>query len=276
MMTYQLTDKELQQVPGCTPLKIYIVLNNSPNGMTAAELAEMVGSSRSRTYEICEELRKTGQIFRKSGLYSGNSDKIPEIRKEKEKNQKKEEIQQGIILSSTTTKNSELVLFEWLTADAEYVHLLCKVYELVPEGGASQEAEIEVLRPFILHFHDWLNAKRVNLQKKGAADCQDHFLRWMSSQVKRAKAAAGVSTPSPSGDSPCLRRRVSTAQPSLTQEQLNEQMLQKQRRMEQAEELQRHLEEQQKAAQDSQDAMQKFFAKHSFNKPSTTTKERRQ
>ena len=245
-MTYKISDEEMHEVPGCTPLKIYIVLNNSPNGMTAAELAERLNVPKSSIYYSMSELRKLGTLVQKVGTFSKKLEFFPSFRKEKEKNQKKEEsLLQGVYSSSTTSKYREEVLFEWLTADAEYVHLTCVLFELVPEGGGDLSAEIEILRPYIHRFSTWLKAKRVNLEKKGAADCRDHFISWMPSQVKLAKAKAAAEAAKSA--SPQHNRG---APPTLTKEQQAEQMLQKQRRMEKAAELQRHMEEQNQAAGD--------------------------
>ena len=286
MMTYQLTDEELQQVPGCTPLKIFIVLNNSPNGMTAAELAERlhipertVFHNLAKMSEVAHKYCQKWHTLQDVALSARScTDLLQDVAvsatfdKEKEKNQKKEE---NLTTTSTTARMREdldekEILFSWLTEREDYLRELAKRNGLLKEGGGGETHThtelIEVFRPYIEEFAERLRLEDVDIWLKGRHDTLKHFYSWLPKYI-RAKEAEALSTPSPlSGYFPCLRRRVSGVASTLTKEQQDEQMLQKRRRMEKAEELQRQMEEQTKAAASDSEAMHRIFARFGLDK----------
>ena len=268
-MTYQLTDEELQQVPGCTPLKIFIVLNNSPNGMTAAELAERLGINKRTAYLALTKMKESSQIVKNSSLFCRKLHKNEENFKEKEKNQKKEE---SLTTTSTTTRMRENfdekeILFSWLTEREDFLRELAKRNGLLKEGGGetdTHEGLIEVFRPYIEEFAERLRLEDVDIWLKGRHDTLKHFYSWLPKYM-RAKAA-----PPP---------QYSRGAPqTLTKEQQDEQFLQKRRRMEKAAELQRHMDEQNRAAENStqSEGYKNIMARFGHNKPKNNNdKERR-
>ena len=120
----------------------------------------------------------------------------------------------------------------------------------------SQITDDESLRGMVDEFLNGELRKGVDLARK--SDLREHFWRWLPKfQAKREIAEKGH-TPSACGHSPYLRGRVSG---ELTDYQIDEQMLMKRRREEQAAELQRQLNAQQAASADAGDAREAFFAK---------------
>ena len=262
-MEYTVTDEELRRIPGCTPLKIYIVLNNSPNGATAAMLANQLHTPSSTLFKALPKLSKMGVLWKNGSIYFPNVEKTSTFGKEREKNQKRREssLNGEKYSSSTSYKQVFDVLFSWLTSDEVYLVDLCELAELVPASSPDNELRKELLRPFVQVFARWLRVQKSDILKKGAEDCKNHFLRWLPSQIERRnKKAAAKAKPSSSP-------RSARGQ-QLTEEQQREDMLLKRRRLELAAEQQRHLEEIQRAADGSTDttARDRIFARLGLNK----------
>ena len=275
-MEYKVTDEELRQIPGCTPLKIYIVLNNSPNGATAAMLANQLQCPRSSLFYGLSQVQKLGLLSKNGDIYSNILDKSPRFGKEKEKKQKKKENPTGNISTTTTLNKEQFVnlIFSWFLADADYMKRLCDLFEIAGAEVGDLQKMKEGLTPYVISFARLLRMHKTDLEKKGAEDTKSHFFNWMQAgnyqRIARAleraaekKEREAVHTPSPQAvPSPYLRGRVAQAQ-QLTEEQQAEQMLQKRRRMEKAEEQQRHLDEIQREADGSTDttARDRIFAR---------------
>ena len=257
-MDYVVSDEELRRIPGCTPLKIYIVLNNSPNGATAAMLANQLHTPASTLFKALPKLSKMGVLWKNGSIYFPNVEKSSTSGKEREKNQKRREnsLNGEKYSSSTSYKQVFDVLFSWLTSDEVYLVDLCELAELVPASSPDNELRKELLRPFIQVFARWLRVQKSDILQKGAEDCKNHFLRWLPSQIERRNKKAAAKAKSSSSP------RSARGQ-QLTEEQQAEQMLQKRRRMEKAEEQQRHLDEIQREADGSTDttARDRIFAR---------------
>ena len=253
-----MTDEELRRIPGCTPLKIYIVLNNSPNGATATMLSRQLGCPPSSVFRTLPKLSKAGILSKNGTIYYRNRDKTTTFGKEREKNQKRREnsLNGEKYSSSTSYKQVFDVLFSWLTSDEVYLVDLCELAELVPASSPDNELRKELLRPFVQVFARWLRVQKSDILKKGAEDCKNHFLRWLPSQIERRNKKAAAKAKSSSSP------RSARGQ-QLTEEQQAEQMLQKRRRMEKAEELQRHMDEIRRTAESSTDttARDRVFAR---------------
>ena len=262
-MEYTVTDEELRRIPGCTPLKIYIVLNNSPNGATATMLADATGSPRRSVFSALQKMQKSSLLCKNGTIYCRFLHKSATFGKEREKNQKRREnsLNGEKYSSSTSYKQVFDVLFSWLTSDEVYLVDLCELAELVPASSPDNELRKELLRPFVQVFARWLRVQKSDILKKGAEDCKNHFLRWLPSQIERRNKKAAAKAKSSSSP------RSARGQ-QLTEEQQAEQMLQKRRRMEKAEEQQRHLDEIQRAADGSTDttARDRIFARLGLNK----------
>ena len=294
MMTYQLTDEELQQVPGCTPLKIFIVLNNSPNGMTAAELAgrlhipeRTVFHNLAKMSEVAHKYCQKWHTLQDVALSARScTDLLQDVAvsatfdKEKEKNQKKEE---SLTTTSTTTRMREdldekEILFSWLTEREDYLHELAKRNGLLKEGGGETHTQtelIEVFRPYIEEFAERLRLEDVDIWLKGRHDTLKHFYSWLPKYMRAKEAEDNNPLLRPKGHLPCLRGGVAS---TLTKEQQDEQLLQKRRRMEKAAELERHLDEQNRAAENStqSEGYLNIMARFGHNKPKNNNdKERR-
>ena len=178
-MTYQLTDEELRTYNGTT-LKIYIVLNNSPDGMTARAIAALLEQPPSSVYLGITELRKNGIIFQNSGIFSINREKIPFFGKEKEKNQKKKEN----VKSSTTTspaqaREDEDELFSWLTDSDEYLQTLAMRNGIDLSGGL-----IDAYKPYIEEFTTLLKLRDEDIYLKGRSDVKSHFASWLPKYIR--------------------------------------------------------------------------------------------
>ena len=165
------------------------------------------------------------------------------------------------------------ILFSWLTEREDYLRELAKRNGLLKEGGGGETPEtathvelIEVFRPYIEEFAERLRLEDVDIWLKGRHDTLKHFYSWLPKYI-RAKAA------------PPPAQHSRGAPPTLTKEQLDEQLLQKRRRMEKAEELQRQMDEQNRAAENStqSEGYKNIMARVGHNKPKNNNdKERRQ
>ena len=264
-MEYKVTEDELRRIPGCTPLKIYIVLNNSPNGATAAMLANQLHTPKSTLFKALPKLSKMGVLWKNGSIYFQQVDKTSTFGKEREKNQKRKEssLNGEKYSSSTSYKQVFDVLFSWLTSDEAYLVDLCELAELVPASSPDNELRKELLRPFVQVFARWLRVQKSDILKKGAEDCKNHFLRWLPSQIERRNKKAAAKAKSSSSP----RSARGQAQ-QLTEEQQREDMLLKQRRLELAAEQQRHLDEIQRAADSNTDttARDRVIARLGLNK----------
>ena len=298
-MDYVVSDEELRRIPGCTPLKIYIVLNNSPNGATAAMLANQLQTPVSTMYRTLPKLSKMGILSKNGTIFYHNREKILTFDKEKEKNQKKKENPKVNIPSSSSLSIEEVIekIFDWFFADADYLKRLCDMFEIpCAETGDMQKIK-EGLEPYVKSFARFLRMKKTDLETKGAEDTKEHFTKWMQKgnyqRIARAleRAAEKKERESVLNSPPDTQRTLPLRQgeypkgegvdyplrwrsyprgqaQQLTEEQQAEQMLQKRRRMEKAEEQQRHLDEIQRAADGSTDttARDRIFARLGLNK----------
>ena len=132
-MEYKVTEDELRRIPGCTPLKIYIVLNNSPNGATAAMLAEATNSPKSSLFRGLSVVSKMGLLSKNGNIYSRFWDSSLKNGKEKEKKQKKKENPTKVNIPSSSSLSIEEVIekiFDWFFADADYLKRLCDMFEI--------------------------------------------------------------------------------------------------------------------------------------------------
>ena len=155
------------------------------------------------------------------------------------------------------------------------------------ETGDKQKIK-EGLEPYVKSFARFLRMKKTDLETKGAEDTKEHFTKWMQKgnyqRICRALERAAekkeresvLNSPPKVGGVPAGGGSMSRYSNSstLTPAQQAEQMLQKRRRLELAAEQQRHLDEIQRAAQESaaEAAKKAFFAKHCKKSNKTTNK----
>lgn len=283
-MDYQVTDDEMRHIPGCTPLKIYIVLNNSPNGATAAMLANQLHIPKRTTFMALHKMQDSAQVCKNGTIYCRNQHKSAINDKEKEKNQKKKENPPKVNIPSSSSLSIEEVIekiFDWFFADADYLKRLCDMFEIpCAETGDKQKIK-EGLEPYVKSFARFLRMKKTDLETKGAEDTKEHFTKWMQKgnyqRIARAleraaekQAKAALNSPPKVGGVPAGGGSMSRYSNSstLTPAQQAEQMLQKRRRMEKAEEVQRHMDEIQRAADSCTDttARDRVFARFGRNK----------
>ena len=149
----------LQRFNGAA-LKVAILLENHPDGLTAKELASMLRLTDRCVYKALDELNKCSQIERMGTKFMNKRSQIEQTFKEKERS--KEKRNNNIINTSTTTSTIDTHEsfdesndpFSWLTDDEETMTALVMNNRL-----PAEQTPLETLRPYIETFLDREKAK---------------------------------------------------------------------------------------------------------------------
>ena len=285
--TFQVEGRALLSLNGWA-LKAYILLRNSEEALTCAEIAQALQTERNAVwYALQRELverrfvQKTDnkyQVFKfpftpLNEKFTALND-CSKIDKEQERSKEKEK--------KNSSSSAREKIFSWLTKNEETMRVLCMREKITVEDAQSEDSLREALEPYIEEFWRGLIAEGGDLYQLDPFDTRRHFSNWLRKYRRKEEM---VHTPSACGHlskefyeshrlsiaapdllakgdrrllHPYYRGRVSR---ELTEEQIDEQMLMKRRREEQAAELQRKYDEQQAEAEAADDARAAFFAK---------------
>ena len=181
-MTYQVTDDELRHIPGCTPLKIYIVLNNSPNGMTAAELAELTGSPKRTVFTTLGEMLKSAQLCKNGTIYVQKRHKSAEMALEKERTKEKENISSKNLKEeegARAREEKEVDFISSLLDNNAQLEALLMTCHLPPQADLQT-----YFRPFAERFKTDLEASGEDLYLLDRKSAKYRFKCWFTKHYK--------------------------------------------------------------------------------------------
>ena len=253
--TFQVEGRALLSLNGWA-LKAYILLRNSEEALTCAEIAQALQTERNAVwYALQRELVERRFVQKTDNKYQvfkfpftplnekftalndcSKTDKEQERSKEKEKKN-----------SSSSAREK---IFSWLTKNEETMRVLCMREKITVEDAQSEDSLREALEPYIEEFWRGLIAEGGDLYQLDPFDTRRHFSNWLR-KYRRKEEMDRV-------ERPAFGLKVERKKPDY---QIEEQMLMKRRREEKAEELQRKYDEQQAEAEVAGDARAAFFAK---------------
>ena len=181
-MIYQVTDEELRSFHGTT-LKIFIVLNNSPNGMTAAELIGETNESRSSVYRALDLCLKMGQISQNGTQYVSKWDKNPKLGLEKERTKEKENISSKNLKEeeegARTREEKEVDFISAILDNNAQLEALLMTCHLPPQADLQS-----YFRPFAERFKTDLEASGEDLYLLDRKSAKYRFKCWFTKHYK--------------------------------------------------------------------------------------------
>ena len=180
-MIYQVTDEELRSFHGTT-LKIFIVLNNSPNGMTAAELIGETNESRSSVYRALDLCLKMGQISQNGTQYVSKWDKNPKLGLEKERTKEKENISSKNLKEEEGARTREEKEVDFISAILDnnaQLEALLMTCHLPPQADLQS-----YFRPFAERFKTDLEASGEDLYLLDRKSAKYRFKCWFTKHYK--------------------------------------------------------------------------------------------
>ena len=246
-----------------TPLRVYSLLMKRKEALQVKDLAALLGVTQRAVYNALTDLKNRSLVVKQGSLYCIKIHKSEEKVKDKERSKEKENSSNNNLSSLDLPVVNENILFTWLAEDAGKMEKWCKVNGIQVMYPVDKEKLVAALMPHFEMFKGWLAKCGQTPESKGREDCIKHFESWLPKNMIRLQYQRNGGAGGGCGGAQGMKPASRVFSSSLTPEQQDEQMLQKQRRMEKSEELQAQLDEQAKAAQtvEAKAVKEKFFAK---------------
>ena len=161
-------------------LKICLVLDYNPEGLTADEIRGILGISKAGFYRGLDAVSKVRPILKNETKFVLEMRKSLNFEKEKEKNQKKKEnVKSSTTTSPTQAREDEDELFSWLTDSDEYLQTLAMRNGIDLSGGL-----IDAYKPYIEEFTTLLKLREEDIYLKGRSDVKSHFASWLPKYIR--------------------------------------------------------------------------------------------
>ena len=141
----------------------------------------------------------------------------------KESNKEKEETKKELDLSHSHSREDFEILVSWLSDNEQWLGNLCRQNRMEIRGTAA-----ETLRQQMQEFFEWLQYLGEDIQRKGRDDTRRHFATWLPKHLK---------TPTESRMYGRTESRTFKGVPTLSPEQLADQLRTKRRREEASDQL---------------------------------------
>ena len=147
----------------------------------------------------------------------------------KERSKEKKETKKEPDYSLTHTREDLEILVSWLSDNEQWLGNLCRQNRLEIRGTAT-----ETLRPRMQEFFEWLQYLGEDIHRKGLDDTRRHFATWLPKHLKVPTEARNYGK---------TEARTYGGAPSLSAEQMADQLRAKRRREEATEELLRQFDD---------------------------------